>query len=155
MASIYEIDQRIQDCVDFETGEIIDEVHLSELQIERDKKIEGIACWIKNLSSDIADIKAEEDALAQRRKVKERKADSLRNYLNGVLGNSVFETAKCRITFRRSQSVEVTDEDRIPEEYKIPQTSYRIDKKTISEALKSGEVIEGARLNEQYKIQIK
>lgn len=155
MASIYEIDQRIQECVDFETGEIIDEKQLSELQLERDKKIEGIACWIKNLSSDIADIKAEEEALAQRRKSKESKVESLKSYLNSVLGNSAFETAKCRITFRRSQSVEVIDEDCIPDEYKILQTSFKLDKKSLGEALKSGELIEGVQLNEKYNIQIK
>ena len=41
--TIYEIDQAIMECVDFETGEIIDTEQLDELQMERDTKLENVA----------------------------------------------------------------------------------------------------------------
>lgn len=41
--TLYEIDSTIMDCVDEETGEIIDLEKLEALNIERDKKVEGIA----------------------------------------------------------------------------------------------------------------
>lgn len=50
MATIYEINEQIMQCIDFETGEVIDADKLDALQLEKDKKIENIACWIKNLT---------------------------------------------------------------------------------------------------------
>ena len=48
---LYEIDNAIYECVN-EDGEVIDPEKLEELQMERDKKIEGIACWIKELAAE-------------------------------------------------------------------------------------------------------
>ena len=47
--NIYDIDKAIEACVDTETGEIIDGEKLDALQMERAAKIEGVACWVKNL----------------------------------------------------------------------------------------------------------
>ena len=53
MANLFEINKSIQDawnaCVDPETGEINEDLYakMEELQMERDEKIEGIACWEK------------------------------------------------------------------------------------------------------------
>ena len=155
MASIYEIDQRIQECVDFETGEIIDAEQLDALQIERAVKIEAIACWIKNLKSDAADIKAERDTLDARYKAKEKKAQQLQDYLSSVLDNSPFESAKCKVTFRKSTKVNITDESLLPDEYKITKSEVVVDKKALGDALKLGELIDGAELSTNYNIQIK
>ena len=50
MATLYEIDEEILNCVDQETGEIIDPEKLAQLQMDFDKKVEGIALWIKKAS---------------------------------------------------------------------------------------------------------
>lgn len=65
MATLYEIDEEILNCVDMETGEIIDVERLGQLQLAREDKVEGIALWIKNLLSDVDAIKSEEEKLAQ------------------------------------------------------------------------------------------
>ena len=44
--TIYEINEEILNCIDLETGEIIDIDKLNELQLEKDAKIENVACWI-------------------------------------------------------------------------------------------------------------
>lgn len=155
MANIYEIDQLILSCVDAETGEIINPELLDQLQIERERKIEGIACWIKNLTADAADIKAEETVLAERRKAKENKAAALKEYLKCVLNNSPFETARCKVSFRRSQQVDILDEAAIPAEFLKKETVVKVDKKAIGDALKCGELIDGCALKENYNIQIK
>ena len=41
--NIYEIDKAILECVDEETGEILDFDRLEELQMARDEKIENIS----------------------------------------------------------------------------------------------------------------
>ena len=56
---LYEIDNAIRECVDEETGEVIDIDRLEELQIQRGEKVEGVACWIKNLLAYADAIKVE------------------------------------------------------------------------------------------------
>ena len=72
MRALYEIDNDILNCVDEETGEILDFEKLNSLQMERDKKIEGVALYIKQLNAEAALIREEEKALAERRKRKEK-----------------------------------------------------------------------------------
>ncbi|MBR7084867.1 MAG: siphovirus Gp157 family protein, partial [Oscillospiraceae bacterium] len=76
MATLYEIESAIYDCVDSETGEVIDEEKLNTLMMERSAKLEGVALWIKNLESDAAAIRAERDNLDKRMKSTENKAKS-------------------------------------------------------------------------------
>ena len=113
--NLYEIDNAIMDCVDMETGEIIDIDRLDCLQIERNEKIENIACWIKNLKSDAEQLKAEADNLLQRRRVAENKAESLKTYLQKALEGEKFKTPKVAISYRKTKSVDVTDISQLPE----------------------------------------
>ena len=57
--NLYEIDTEILGCVDMETGEIIDDGRLDRLQMEKEKKIENIACWYKNLKAEEGAIDSE------------------------------------------------------------------------------------------------
>ena len=52
-----------------ETGEIIDLEKLEALNIERDKKVEGIALAVKNYAAEAKAIKEEEEKLAKRLEV--------------------------------------------------------------------------------------
>lgn len=155
MATIYEINEQIMQCIDFETGEVIDADKLDALQLEKDKKIENIACWIKNLTADAQALKAEEQSLAERRKTKENTVERLKQYLSNVLEAAPFESARVKITFRKSTAVNVTDESRLSDVFKKTETVVKIDKKAIGEALKLGELVDGAELVENQNIQIK
>lgn len=154
MATLYEIEQAIMDCVDMETGEIIDIDRLDQLQMDRDTKIENIALYIKNLLSDVAGIKAEKDNLAQRQKVAENKANSLKRYLSGYLAGQKFSTARVAISFRKSESVNIEDITAIPEEY-LKYKDPEPDKTAIKSMLKSGKKVPGAELVQNQNIQIK
>ena len=109
MATLYEISNEILNCVDMETGEVIDEGKLSQLQMAFDDKVEGIALWIKDLLSDADAIKAEKDKLADRQRVCENKAKRLKDYLSGFLGGQKFSTPRVAISYIKSESVEVQD----------------------------------------------
>ena len=50
--TLYEIDQKLLDCIDLETGEILNEERLNELQMERNEKLEKVALWIKELKAE-------------------------------------------------------------------------------------------------------
>ena len=108
--TIYEIDNEIMNCIDMETGEVIDTEKLNELQMGRDAKIENVALWIKELKAEAEAIKNEKQALAERQRVAENKAESLKNWLAYALNGEKFKTSKCSVSYRNSESVEVTEE---------------------------------------------
>lgn len=136
--------------VDEETGELLNAAALDELNAARERKIEVIALWIKDLAAEIADFKEEETALAARRRAKERKADSLRRYLAANLDGQAFETTRCKVTFRNTERVE-TGEGFLAWAMKnrddlLTYTNPKPDKLAIKAALKAGEEIPGAEL---------
>ena len=157
--TIYEINEGILNCIDPETGEIIDIDKLNELELERDAKIENVACWIKELKAEAEAIKAEKLALAERQRVAENKAESLKKWLAYALQGEKFKTAKCSVSFRKTESVEVTDEglSNLMKEhdelltYKAPEPN----KKAIKDALKDGLSVEGVRLECNTSVIIK
>ena len=148
--TIYEIDQAIMKCVDLETGEIIDTEQLDKLQMERDTKLENVACWIKDLKAEAEALKNEKQALAERQRMAENKAESLKKWLAYALQGEKFKTTKCAISFRKTEAVEVTDEglNNLMKEhdelltYKAPEPN----KTAIKQALKDGLSVEGVQL---------
>ena len=155
MASLYEINQSIMDCIDMETGEIIDIDQLHELQMDRTDKIRNIACYIKNLRSDAAAYDEEAKTFAARKKAAQGKADSLTAYLYDTLkkGEKISDK-EFSISWRKSRSVNITDEKALPAIYLIAQDP-KIDKAGINEALKNGLTVTGAELTTKNNIQIK
>ena len=155
MASLYEIDQEIMQCLDMETGEIIDPERLSALQMERTSKIENVALWIKNLQADANAYKAEKDAFAEREKKALAKVDSLKKWLATACDGQKFNTWRCSVTFRKSERVEVLDETKLPQELLKATCIVQPDKAAIKEALRAGEIIDGCALVTQYNPTIK
>lgn len=155
MASLYEINQAILDCIDMETGELIDPERLEQLTMEKDQKIENVACWIKNLTAEAAAYKAEKAAFAEREVQALKKADTLKKWLSDALAGQKFSTAKCAVSFRKSEAVIVDDVNLIPAEMLRIKTTYEPDKTAIKNAIKSGREINGCMLVENTNIQIK
>lgn len=164
--TLYEIDKAIYEllekgfAVDEETGEVIDGAEeLDKLQFERSQKLESVALYIKSIEAFIADIKAEEEALANRRKKKEDKVERLKKYLtNSIIGNGEesFESAKVSVSFRKSEGVEFTDKDALEEKYWRTKTTTKRepDKTLIKAAIKAGETVNGAYLDVRQNISI-
>lgn len=155
MATLYEINQAILNCIDFETGELINPEQLEQLQMEKSQKIENIVLWIKNLESDALAFKAEKEAFEKREKSAKAKAEQLKNYLTFALKGDEFSTTKCFVKFRYSESVEVLDENKIPKKLMIKTVSFKPDKKTIKEFLKEGKKVNGCCLLSKINPQIK
>lgn len=161
MANLYEINESIvaafERGIDAETGEILSEKALEELaklEMERDEKVEGIALWIKNLLADAEVLKKEKEVFAQRQKAAENRAASLKKYLAGALAGQKFETSKVKISFRKSESVEVMDISKVDDDY-LKYAEPTADKTKIKKALKDGVDLQGVRLVEGKNIQIK
>lgn len=153
--NLYEINQEILNCIDLDTGEIVDIAKFDELQLSLNEKLENIALWYKNLLADAAAYKAEKDNFAEKQKRATAKAESLKNYLDGALNGKKFSTVKVDVSYRKSTSVEVIDQEAIPEQYLRTVTTVSPDKTELAKALKVGEHIDGVELKESQNIQIK
>lgn len=161
--TLFEIDERLRNCfiidenvVDTETGEIFDKDYLDHLEMMKDEKIENIAKWIKNLDSDIEQLKKQKDLFAARQKAAENKKESLKNYLSAFLDHQKWEAKdkSVSVSFRRSEQVHIIDESIIPKKWFIKQDP-KLDKAGIKAALKQNTKVKGAELVENQNIQIK
>ena len=152
--TLYEIDAGIADCIDGETGEILDYEKLDGLQIERDRKIENIVFLIENTENDIAGLKEQEEIFKARRQAAKKKLESLKGYLSYALGGQKFETVKAKVSFRKSEAVIVENEAKIPKEYWTEKVTEGIDLTAVKNALKAGNDVAGARLEERLNPQI-
>ena len=152
--NLYEIDNAILNCVDMETGEVVDLDKLTTLQMERDQKIENIGCWIKNLLADVEALKAEKENLAKRQKAAENKAASLKGYLSRYLAGEKFKSARVAISYRSNSSVDIAEGAVVPEEY-LKYSEPTPDKVGLKAALKSGKEYPGITLVTSQSIQIK
>ena len=152
---LYQINEAIMNCLDMETGEVINCEALEALMMQRDEKLENIALWIKNLTADAAAYKAEKESFAEREKAALTKAESLKNYLTYALDGQKFTTAKCAVSFRKSEKIEITDEAVLPKDYVTETVTIKPDKTAIKKAIKSGQEVSGAQLIENLNISIK
>ena len=151
---LYEIDNAILGCVDVETGEIFDIDKFEELSMERDAKIENICLWIKNLKAEAEALKAEKDAFAERQKKAENKMESLKKYISSYLEGAKFETAKVKVSFRKSETLEISEDANIPDEF-LKFKEPEVNKTELKKALKAGQHFEGVVLVQNQNIQIK
>ena len=157
--NLYEINEAIMNCIDQETGEVVDIEALNNLSMERDSKIENLALWYKNLMADAEALKAEKNAFAEREKAAKNKAESIKRYLSAVLDGEKFTTDKCALSFRKSESVEVLDidafmsDDRAENYLKYAEPT--VNKTELKKALKNGETFKGVLLSSNNNIQIK
>ena len=161
--SLYEISTDILEAldsleIDEETGEIVNFDAVENLHERFDEKAENVACYIKNLTAFAGDLKAEEEALCQRRKSAERRVESLKRYLSScmdIAGKAKLDTARARISFRKSIQVQIDDESALPADYVVETVTVRPNKTAIKQAIQSGEFVSGASLVENRNLQIK
>lgn len=96
--------------MDEETGEVtVDFDALNALQMEKDAKIENLALFWKDLVAEALAIKAEEEALAKRRKTVEKKAERIKEYLEYVLAGEKFKTAKVAVSYTTRDRIVPSD----------------------------------------------
>ena len=164
MRALYEIDQDILDCVDMETGEIVDIEKLNALQMERGKKLEGVALLVKDLKAEADAVKAEADKLTARKKALDNKIDGLKNWLLFALNGEKLKTPRCNVYQTHNTKLNVIDEQstvnwiqthcKEPEEF-LRFTLPEIRKDAVKAELKAGKEIPGVTLEETESVVIK
>ena len=160
--TLYQIDQELLSLIDPETGELLDYEAFANLKMERDQKIENMALWYKELCAEAKAIKEEADSLTERRKAVDARAERLKNYLSLALDGQKFQTARCQVSFRKTTSLEVADDEALikwAEEsgyddcvrFKAPEVS----KSAITALIKTGVEVPFARLVDGHSLAVK
>ena len=155
MRSLYEIDNEILDCVDMETGEIVDVEKLETLEMEREKKIEGVILWRKDLLAEAEAVKNEARNLSNRARALENKAEQLKSWTENALNGDKFKTERCSVSYRKSSGVVIDDVHALPVEVWKDLSEDWISKTKIKEFIDQGKEIKGAHIEEKQSIIIK
>lgn len=163
MNSIFKIQAEYQQIVNElieNGGNLTPELELA-LQITKDNfhsKSENYAYITKQFDAEMDIIDAEIKRLQQAKKTREKAIERLKaNIEMAMITFEVdkIETPLIKISFRKSESVEVEDVNTLPALYKVVKVSESADKLKIKDAIKSGEIIEGCSIKTNRNLQIK
>lgn len=155
--TLYEINEQIQKAIELgfdpDTGEILDASALEQLQMDRDEKIENICLYIKDLVAESKALADEAKALSERKERSARKAESLKNYLQAMLGGQKWKSSKAAVSYRKTQAVVIDDINALKPEFMRVKTEP--DKTAIKDVLKAGAAVAGAHLEDRQSMSIK
>lgn len=111
-----------------------------------------------DLLGTIEKFKAEEKRLATIRKHLENKESRLKEYIKqSMLSLGIDEVQAGTFKIKLSSSVgsvEITDENAIPQQFKTIVQSVTIDKNAVKSAIKSGEDVPGATIRDGWTLRI-
>lgn len=147
--------------IDEETGELVTVAQaLDALRMERDAKLENVACWVKNLSAEADAIRAEEDRLIKRRKAAETKAANLKAWLLAAMTREdgttdKLKTGRVMVSVKKNPPSTVVDDALLPSTYKVAKITYQANKELIKRELLSGGEVPGAHLEYGRSVVIK
>lgn len=144
--------------VDEDTGEVLNLGQIEALDAQFEQKAESVACYIKNLAAFSADLKTAEESMKARRQAADKKIDALKKYLTtwlDAVGKDKVETVNAKISFRKSDQVQIDDESALPADFVKVVTETKPDKTAIKKAIKDGAEVPGATLIQNRNIQIK
>lgn len=160
--TLYEINQALLDLVDPETGELADFEVYEQLQLAREEKVENTALLIKNLLAEAKMIEEEEKKLNARRRAAENKASRLKEYLINTLEGEQFSSPRVAIGFRKSAALEVHSLSSVVAW--LTQNGHgdlvvhgmpSLDKRTVTELVKSGVEIPGCEVVNRSSLQVR
>ena len=160
---LYELTEMYQNIWDLVSDDETDldtlEVALSQVEDNLEVKAESMAKLVRGIDGDVAALKEEETRLAKRRKALENKQTNIKLFLENQLkqmGLDKVETPLFKVSIQNNPpSVNILDEDLIPEQYKKTVTTTSLVKNDILKALKEGQVIEGAELKQGKSLRIR
>ncbi len=152
---LFEINEAILNCIDLETGEIIDPEQLENMQMERQEKLTNIALLYKQMTADSKALKELEKEYSDRRKRCEKTAEWCKETLTRELDGQKLDDEKKRfsISWRKSDKLIILDEKAIANEWIKSEIKY--DVAGMKAAMKSGKAVAGVELIQNQSIQIK
>lgn len=147
--------------IDEETGELISVAQaLDALRMEREAKLENVACWVKNISAEADAIREEEIRLVKRRKTAETKAANLKAWLLAAMTREdgttdKIKTGRVMVSVKKNPPSTVVDDALLPSTYKVAKITYQANKELIKRELLAGGEVPGAHLEYGRSVIIK
>ena len=150
-AQDYDYEQALRDTLDGIGGEL-------------EEKAEDIAVIIKELTAEAAALREEEYNLAERRKAKENRVRWLTQYLADNMqaaGLTKVDKPRATLSFRKSKGVRIDDEEGFilwaeeAGQSRFLNVKTTVNKTAIRDALKAGDELPGAVIEERQSLQIK
>lgn len=161
MKSLYIISREaLEIASQLEEGELTPELEnqLAISQAELQHKAANYGYVIKSLDEDLTAIDEEIKRLQGLKKVKSNAIDRLKDAVKSAMeiyGIEKVETPTLKLSFRKSETVEIVNESQIPSEFKTSKVVESIDKVAIKKAIKEGQTVTGAIIQENNNLQIK
>lgn len=132
---------------------------LESLEGEFTDKVEFLIGLSKEYQSYADACKQEEERLNQRRKSYERKVEGIKDFIKSQMIYADLKKLNYPLFTVSVQmnppAVKFYDEMSVPVDYRITKLTEAIDKKAILEALKSGDTVPGAMLEQGQSLRIK
>ena len=156
--NLYELSLAFQDVQNMDLDPEVMKDTLDSINDAIESKAENIAKLVRNLESDVAAYKEEEDRLKTKRQATENKVKWLKTYLEDnmkLTGKTKFKSGMFNFSIQKNpSSVNITDEKAIPEEFLIQQPP-KVDKTSLKEILKRGIEVPGAELKQTEGLRIR
>jgi hypothetical protein len=155
----HEYQQIVTELID-NGGELTPELELA-LQITKDNfhsKSENYAYITKQFDGEMDMIDNEIKRLQQAKRSREKTIERLKATIEMAMNTfevDKIETPLIKISFRKSESVEVSDVNELPNEFKVIKLTETADKLKIKDALKSGVFISGCSIKSNRNLQIR
>jgi hypothetical protein len=131
---------------------------LEGLQGNFEHKAINVGAYIRSLEAEASAIEEARKSMEQRQKALERHAERLREYLKTQMERvSLPKIKNCYLTLRvqaNPPSVEVINEEAIPAKYKRADITIKLLRSEIARALKGGNEVPGARLEQTTRLVI-
>ena len=169
MNSLYDISNELREVyyklengegLDLETGEISEDVANALVMSQQNLQTKAIDIGyvIKSFDDQIDLYEREIKRLTEiKNQMKKRKEWLKSNLTNAMEEFGIFEIKgkTLKLSFRKSESVEIDDIDLLDERFKTTKVEINPDKTAIKDAIKKGEQVLGARLVENKNLQIR
>lgn len=162
MSSLYELTTELKNIYEqIENGEeFTEEMEKALVLTEQNLQAKAIdyGYVIKSLDDEMELFDKEIKRLTERKKQLAKTQELLKDRLTEAMqefGITEMKGKTIKLSFRKSESVDVYNVDALPDEFKRTKVSIEPDKVAIKEALKNGEEVEGATLFIKDNLQIK
>lgn len=152
---LYEIIRAIDEILDDEALEP-DQRHalLDQVGLDLDNKLESLCRAVKNLEAEAEVYRDRAREWTAKARSLESRAEWLRSYLaHHIPAGEKWKRGDSSISYRKSQAVNVTNLEEVPNEYRRIEIS--VAKSDAIRELKAGIIVPGLELVESYNIQVK
>lgn len=161
--ALYQIEQQymiLADLLISNGGEVTDEISvaLKINQNDLEQKGKGYGYIIKDIEAEVDVISTEIARLTALKKARVNSIERLKTTLSDAMilfGINELKTATLKISFRKSESVEIENESLLDAKFMTVKITHTPNKTLIKEAIKNGESVMGACISENLNLQIK